>query len=136
MYTSVPAPAPAPCSCSSYSYSLLHTQVVPIPPPSAPPLDCPVCHGPADPTNAAAPCPPCRALATDALMLITDFWLTAADVAASPLVPPARPSQPAQDIQYICIYIYKVYIDNCSHMVICICTCRHYMISNYSVMYV
>ena len=80
---------------------------------------------PPDPTNVAAPCPPCSALATDALMLITDPDLTAADVAASPLVPPATPSQPAQ-----------VYIDNCSDMVICICTCRQYMISHYSVMYV
>ena len=48
-------------------------QAVPIPSPSAPSLDCPVCHGPPDLTSSDVPCPKCRGLTTDSAVAPVSF---------------------------------------------------------------
>ena len=48
-------------------------QAVPIPSPSAPSPDCPVCHGPPDLTSSDVPCPKCRGLTTDSAVAPVSF---------------------------------------------------------------
>ena len=51
----------------------LVAQAVPIPCPSAPSPDCPVCHGSPDLTSSDVPCPKCRGLTTDSAVAPVSF---------------------------------------------------------------